>query len=123
MEFDPRAIDIRLNAIGNSMDELTNNMHKDREKTMQNCDILLHLLDIFWDYYTLHARFFPEEIYKQFKEILVELLVDIYVGLSAFQNSLLSPETATSLMKHLPSQSMTLITLGSSKHFDFVSGA
>jgi len=107
MEFDPRAISIRLNAIGNAMDELNNNMHKfnsnmhkrNLEKTMQNCDILLHLIDIFWEYYTSNARFFPEEIYDQFEESIVELLVEIYVGLSAFQSSVLPPEIATSLIK------------------------
>ncbi|MHA2061525.1 MAG: hypothetical protein ACW963_04455 [Candidatus Sifarchaeia archaeon] len=103
MEFDPRAITIRLNAIGNAMDELNNNVRniskKNIDKTMQNCDILLHLIDIFWEYYSLNARFFPEEIYKKFQGSLVELLVDIYVGLSAFQNAVLSPTIAISLIK------------------------
>ena len=103
MEFDPRAITIRLNAIGNAMDELNNNVSniskKNIDKTMQNCDILLHLIDIFWEYYSLNARFFPEEIYKKFQGSLVELLVDIYVGLSAFQSSVLSPNVAISLIK------------------------
>ena len=102
MEFDPRAITIRLNAIGNAMDELNNcisNMsNKNIDKTMQNCDILLNLIDIFWEYYSLNARFFPEEIYKKFQGSLVELLVDIYVGLSAFQSSVLSPNVAISLI-------------------------
>ena len=103
MEFDPRAITIRLNAIGNAMDELNNNVSniskKNIDKTMQNCDILLHLIDIFWEYYSLNARSFPEEIYKKFQGSLVELLVEIYVGLSAFQNAVLSPTIAISLIK------------------------
>ena len=103
MEFDPRAITIRLNAIGNAMDELNNCIsnisNKNIDKTMQNCDILLNLIDIFWEYYSLNARFFPEEIYKKFQGSLVELLVDIYVGLSAFQSSVLSPNVAISLIK------------------------
>jgi len=103
MEFDPRAITIRLNAIGNAMDELNNNVSnvskKNIDKTMQNCDILLRLIDIFWEYYSLNARFFPEEIYKRFQGSLVELLVEIYVGLSAFQSAVLSPAIAISLIK------------------------
>lgn len=103
MEFDPRAITIRLNAIGNAMDELNNNVSniskKNLDKTMQNCDILLHLIDIFWEYYSSNARFFPEEVYKEFQGSLVELLVEIYVGLSAFQSAVLSPSIAISLIK------------------------
>jgi len=99
MEFDSRAIVIRLDAISKSMDELTNNLNKKNvEKAVQTSDLLLHLIDIFWEYYTLNARSFPEEIYKHFKERVVELLEDIYIGLSAFQNSVLSPEITTSLM-------------------------
>ena len=103
MEFDPRAITIRLNAIGNAMDELNNNVSniskKNIDKTMQNCDILLHLIDIFWEYYSSNARFFPEEVYNKFQGTLVELLVEIYVGLSAFQSAVLSPTNAISLIK------------------------
>ena len=66
---------------------------------MQNCDILLNLIDIFWEYYSMNARFFPEEIYKEFQGSLVELLVDIYVSLSAFQSSVLSPNIAISLIR------------------------
>ncbi|MFX1518646.1 MAG: hypothetical protein ACFFCD_01795 [Promethearchaeota archaeon] len=99
MEFDPRAIVIRLNAIGNAMDELANDMHRKRmEKTMQTCDILLHLIDVFWEYYTLNARFFPEEVYVQFRRKIVKILEEIYIGLSAFQSSTLSPETTSSLL-------------------------
>ncbi len=99
MEFDPRAIVIRLNAIGNAIDELTNNIHtKNTEKTMQNCDILLHLIDIFWEYYTLNARSFPEEVYTHFKRSIVQLLEEMYIGLAAFQNSTLSSETTSSLL-------------------------
>ena len=85
------------------MDELNNTVsnisNKNIDKTMQSCDILLNLIDIFWEYYSLNARFFPEEIYKKFQGSLVELLVDIYVGLSAFQNAVLSPTIAISLIK------------------------